>query len=153
VSDFDLRAKGASAINDTVCRWQEVTNEGGLAPPECTRPARWVSCVPFMQTPTCDEHKCRCAKPIEATNETGAVDESDAIDALNLSPDVTRILKQIRSEALTAAEQRGAAKERTRLESLLLSFADGFDCDEGANGSHAHYCRACISREALKGGE
>jgi len=119
VSDFDLRAKGASAINDTVCRWQEVTNEGGLAPPECTRPARWVSCVPFMQTPTCDEHKCRCAKPIEATNETGAVDESDAIDALSLSPDVTRILKQIRSEALTAAEQHGAAKERAAVVAWL----------------------------------
>jgi hypothetical protein len=28
----------------------------------CGKPARWRSCHPWTNTPTCDEHKCRCAR-------------------------------------------------------------------------------------------
>jgi hypothetical protein len=35
----------------------------------CDKQARWVSCVPFVGAKTCDEHKCRCAKPL--TNDDG----------------------------------------------------------------------------------
>lgn len=32
--------------------------------PKCGAPAMWVSCVPFINTPTCQQHKCRCASRI-----------------------------------------------------------------------------------------
>jgi hypothetical protein len=30
--------------------------------PACGKPATHVSCTPYVRTPTCAEHKCRCAK-------------------------------------------------------------------------------------------
>jgi len=35
----------------------------------CDKDARWVSCVPYIGVKTCDEHKCRCAKPLTNNGE------------------------------------------------------------------------------------
>jgi hypothetical protein len=34
--------------------------------PACGKPATSYSCMPLRDTPTCDEHKCRCARPLGA---------------------------------------------------------------------------------------
>jgi hypothetical protein len=34
------------------------------AGPECGKPATHLSCVPYLQAPSCEAHKCRCAKPV-----------------------------------------------------------------------------------------
>lgn len=34
-------------------------------PADCDQPATHYSCMPYVQTPTCAEHSCRCASPIE----------------------------------------------------------------------------------------
>ena len=31
---------------------------------QCPNEATHRSCVPFINTPTCKDHKCRCAKPL-----------------------------------------------------------------------------------------
>ena len=49
------------------CEWRgEAESEDGAITygPECGKPAEFISCVPFTRTPTCAEHKCRCAKAI-----------------------------------------------------------------------------------------
>jgi hypothetical protein len=33
--------------------------------PRCPHTALWLSCRPYVGAPTCEEHKCRCAKPIQ----------------------------------------------------------------------------------------
>lgn len=42
-----------------------------LEPPCCTAEATHVSCQPFIGTPTCGKHKCRCAKPIGSVARVG----------------------------------------------------------------------------------
>jgi hypothetical protein len=55
---------------EVMCRyavWDDDFETGKVTVgPECGKPARWVSCMPLTDTPTCDEHKCRCAKPLRA---------------------------------------------------------------------------------------
>jgi hypothetical protein len=41
----------------------------------CERVGTWISCVPFVGARTCDEHKCRCAKPIKPPLPPGSVSE------------------------------------------------------------------------------
>ena len=31
---------------------------------ECSAPAKWLSCTPYINTPVCEVHRCRCHKPI-----------------------------------------------------------------------------------------
>ncbi len=31
---------------------------------ECDKEAVWYSCVPVIDIPVCEDHKCRCNKPI-----------------------------------------------------------------------------------------
>jgi len=44
-------------------------------PADCPNEATHVSCKPFLDTPTCEAHKCRCAKLIGAQNS--APDRAD----------------------------------------------------------------------------
>jgi hypothetical protein len=52
----------------TTCEWQQESEDDATGRisfgPMCGKPATSVSCVPFLRTPTCDEHKCRCARPL-----------------------------------------------------------------------------------------
>lgn len=69
--------------NEYVCQWVGEDDEGHLLGGEwCGKPALWTSCNPFDHTPTCTEHKCRCAQPLRcptcswplaATKEEGCV--------------------------------------------------------------------------------
>jgi len=48
------------------CQHRRQLDEDGFQEEEdCDKEATHVSCVPFVNTPTCEEHKCRCAKPID----------------------------------------------------------------------------------------
>lgn len=49
----------------SVCRWSPTDDDDNVIGPACGAPASWWSCVPFISAPTCDKHKCRCAKPID----------------------------------------------------------------------------------------
>src|SRR6478752_888668 len=49
------------------CQWHEEheADDGTITTgPDCGEPATYRSCIPYMNTPTCAQHKCRCAKPI-----------------------------------------------------------------------------------------
>jgi len=50
----------------------EIDDAGNLGDTYCGKPVKWVSCKPFDGTLTCDEHKCRCAKPIEPAPQPDA---------------------------------------------------------------------------------
>lgn len=59
-------------MGDTpTCEYREwlPDDEGQPTGPVCGRPARWFSCAEYIDQPVCDEHRCRCRKPI-ATNRT-----------------------------------------------------------------------------------
>lgn len=63
-------------MGEQTCEWR--AEEGDMLEgvplsygPVCGKPARWMSCVPFVRTPTCDKHKCRCAKPIQEEKPMG----------------------------------------------------------------------------------
>lgn len=52
------------------CRWFEEVGDSDsnyvATGPICGKPASFLSCMPYIRTPTCEEHKCRCAKPLVA---------------------------------------------------------------------------------------
>lgn len=48
----------------TTCEWRLEDDDGSLIGSECGLPAQWRSCRPFIDAPTCTEHKCRCATPL-----------------------------------------------------------------------------------------
>jgi len=41
-----------------ICEYHDIDD------PVCGKPATHISCMPYRDTPTCEEHTCRCAKPI-----------------------------------------------------------------------------------------
>ncbi len=54
------------------CQYQVLADTDALSgeyfpgePPNCTNEATHISCQPLIDTPTCEAHKCRCAKRIE----------------------------------------------------------------------------------------
>jgi hypothetical protein len=60
------------------CCWTNLDDQldVGDSPESCTNEAKWRSCTPFIGVPTCDEHKCRCAKPLATPgDETKCGDE------------------------------------------------------------------------------
>jgi integrase len=54
----------ASPVRD-FCAWHDENEEGNWIGEACGRPAEWWSCLPFVNAPTCGEHRCRCAKRID----------------------------------------------------------------------------------------
>ena len=44
--------------------YEDARGRMGFKRPVCRRVAEWISCQPFVDTRTCTEHKCRCAKPL-----------------------------------------------------------------------------------------
>lgn len=122
-------------------------------------------CVSITGGSPLERIPCHCDPKWNATQaNAGAVDVEQAaralfnrIGMLNRSgiyswPALPDRIEAIFVEALTAAEQRGAEKERSKFEALLREFRDDYDCDTGANGTHAHRCRVCVAGEALMGG-
>ncbi len=66
--DDEERAKRHShvVLHSKTCIWRE-EDDDGIGKPEttCGKPATHISCVPFVGSPTCEEHKCRCARSID----------------------------------------------------------------------------------------
>lgn len=66
----------ADAIKPATCGWFDETYDDATDPhpmPEsCSEPATHISCTPFMCTPTCAKHKCRCAKPLPVADTPSA---------------------------------------------------------------------------------
>ncbi len=52
------------------------TDEHDASGEHCGAPASWLSCVPFVDAPSCDEHRCRCRKPIPRTTKATVPRES-----------------------------------------------------------------------------
>lgn len=48
-----------------ICAWQPQDDNGYPFGPICGKPATHVSCIPYWNTKTCAEHKCRCARPLQ----------------------------------------------------------------------------------------
>ena len=69
--DFDALNKKLS--DTSKCRWFDEGSwwNGNIDGAECGAPATCISCVPLIDTPTCDAHKCRCAKPRPTPNAGG----------------------------------------------------------------------------------
>lgn len=56
---------GLAAGQVPTCRHQDyIDDEGYALGAHCGEPAEWLSCVPYIDTATCEMHKCRCARPI-----------------------------------------------------------------------------------------
>jgi hypothetical protein len=67
-SSYNRRLRHESKFGPS-CKWFEeagdILSERYVTQgPICGKPARFISCVPYNQTLTCEEHKCRCAKPL-----------------------------------------------------------------------------------------
>jgi hypothetical protein len=85
---WPLATKGTTDM--TKCRYHipeyydpimGVTHPGTEA--DCDQEATHWSCQPYLGTPTCAEHSCRCASPISGTAEgTKVVWEQDTIQRL-----------------------------------------------------------------------
>lgn len=57
----------------TRCRhrdWLE-TDEDFPTGPQCEREAEWLACTPVIDTPVCEQHRCRCRKPFVDEGEIG----------------------------------------------------------------------------------
>ena len=78
----NLKFASPQPATEPTCAWR-TENESGLPVNiACGKPARWRSCVPFVNCATCDEHKCRCAtlfpSPLKSTSETCRKPQSPA---------------------------------------------------------------------------
>ncbi len=58
-------------MHSRTCIWRE-EDDDGIGKPEttCGKSATHISCVPFVGSPTCEEHKCRCAKVLSGGHGT-----------------------------------------------------------------------------------
>lgn len=57
IDAIDEEAKRA----EYTCAWRPENDDSQWSGPECGKPARWRSCLPYINCATCDDHKCRCA--------------------------------------------------------------------------------------------
>lgn len=85
------------------CEYREWLPDDDEQPtgPVCKQPARWYSCVDYIDQPVCDEHRCRCRKPITTDTTDGRTTMGD-------------IAKRLREEAerrgrLTSTDHGGEA--------------------------------------------
>ena len=47
------------------------------------------------------------------------------------------------------AEARSTKAELKKFKAFALDIRDGYDCETGANGVHAPFCRCCVAEELL----
>jgi hypothetical protein len=83
----------------TCQQWRE-DDEGRIIQTRgvCANEAQWVCCVPFVGALLCDEHKCRCAKPIGAEeNEPVPPLVNRLLAASLMYPEVGKLLREAAS--------------------------------------------------------
>lgn len=64
-----------------VCKYRSGGFGDGPQGPKCDATAHWISCQPVIGTPTCDAHRCRCAKPIDSPPSPPPVTIEELADA------------------------------------------------------------------------
>ena len=84
----------------------------------CDQDAEYISCKPFFETPTCESHRCRCARPL-------------SIDIQGRS-----YLEDLRGQGAKLRGYSIVPCERHRGDGLSVYF-------EGTRGEIAIFCRGC----------
>jgi len=75
----DFKTSHTVKNNDQlICGWRAHSSSDEDEPvpsgPKCGAPATYISCMPFIDTPTCEKHKCRCAKRIILPHKMDAIE-------------------------------------------------------------------------------
>lgn len=91
--------------DNPTCQHQEFLegDEYFASGPYCEKPARWLACDP-MDSPVCDEHKCRCKIPIRTRVDYAILKLENAKNRFNLAgeeldkaiKEMNEIIKQVK---------------------------------------------------------